>query len=50
MRYSSDVYIRNIIFTLHRYLGLVAGLVLIIGLTGSLLVFPREIDQSRVSQ
>ncbi|MGI2908683.1 PepSY-associated TM helix domain-containing protein [Tolypothrix sp. VBCCA 56010] len=37
--------IRNVAFTLHRYLGLVVGLILIIvGLTGSLLVFQEEID------
>ncbi len=38
--------IRDLTFTLHRYLGLAVGLVLIIvGLTGSLLVFEKEIDQ-----
>ncbi|MEH1835237.1 MAG: PepSY-associated TM helix domain-containing protein [Nostoc sp.] len=43
--------LRNIAFFLHRYLGLVAALVLIIvGLTGSLLVFQREIDEFLVSQ
>lgn len=37
---------RNWIFTLHRYLGLALGLILIIvGLTGSLLVFEDEINQ-----
>jgi uncharacterized iron-regulated membrane protein len=36
---------RNIVFSLHRYLGLVVGSILIIvGLTGSLLVFQKEID------
>ena len=36
---------RNIAFYLHRYLGLVVGLILIIvGLTGSLLVFHGEIE------
>ncbi|MEH2080507.1 MAG: PepSY-associated TM helix domain-containing protein [Nostoc sp.] len=36
---------RNLIFNLHRYLGLVLGLIAIIaGLTGSLLVFMHEID------
>ena len=36
---------RNVIFNLHRYLGLVVGLIAIIaGLTGSLLVFMRDID------
>ncbi|MEH2072181.1 MAG: PepSY-associated TM helix domain-containing protein [Nostoc sp.] len=43
--------LRNIAFFLHRYLGLVAALVLIIvGLTGSLLVFQHEIDEFLVSQ
>ncbi|MEH2395536.1 MAG: PepSY-associated TM helix domain-containing protein [Nostoc sp.] len=37
--------VRNLIFTLHRYLGLALGLIaIIIGLTGSLLVFHTEID------
>lgn len=37
--------LRNTVFILHRYLGLVLGLVLIIvGLTGSLLVFQHEIS------
>lgn len=36
---------RNLIFQLHRYLGLVVGLILVIvGLTGSLLVFVPELD------
>jgi uncharacterized iron-regulated membrane protein len=43
--------IRNFTFYIHRYLGLIVGLLLIIiGLTGSLLVFQREIDQFLVSQ
>ncbi len=43
--------IRDLTFTLHRYLGLAVGLVLIIvGLTGSLLVFEKEIDQFFVAQ
>lgn len=43
--------VRHIVFFLHRYLGLVVGLLLVIvGLTGSLLVFQREIDQFLVSQ
>ena len=36
---------RDVMFNLHRYLGLVVGLIAIIaGLTGSLLVFMRDID------
>lgn len=43
--------IRNIAFSLHRYIGLSVGLVLIIvGLTGSLLVFNREINVTLVKQ
>lgn len=42
--------IRNIAFSLHRYLGLVVGMILIIvGLTGSLLVFQEEIDHFLVN-
>jgi uncharacterized iron-regulated membrane protein len=42
--------IRNVAFTLHRYLGLVVGIILIIvGLTGSLLVFQEEIDHFLVN-
>lgn len=38
--------LRNWIFTLHRYLGLALGLMaIIIGLTGSLLIFHAEIQQ-----
>jgi len=38
--------LRDILFPLHRYIGLVVGLLLIIvGLTGSLLVFEHELDQ-----
>ncbi|MEH1832583.1 MAG: PepSY-associated TM helix domain-containing protein [Nostoc sp.] len=38
--------LRNLAFTLHRYIGLAIGLVLIvIGLTGSLLVFNGEISE-----
>ena len=37
--------LRHFTFTLHRYIGLAVGLLLIIvGLTGSLLVFEKEID------
>ncbi|NMF64796.1 PepSY-associated TM helix domain-containing protein [Brasilonema octagenarum] len=44
--------LRNLIFTLHRYIGLAVGLIaIIVGLTGSLLVFHSEIstfDQQRL--
>ena len=37
--------LRNFVFALHRYIGLVVGLIaIIIGLTGSLLVFKSEIS------
>lgn len=37
--------VRNLAFYLHRYLGLILGLLLIlIGITGSLLIFEREIE------
>ncbi len=37
--------LRSVTFTLHRYVGLVAGLIVaIVGLTGSLLVFEPEIN------
>ncbi|AFY31692.1 PepSY domain-containing protein [Calothrix sp. PCC 7507] len=43
--------IRNLSFYLHRYIGLFVGLILIIiGLTGSLLVFEQEINRWQVSQ
>ncbi len=43
--------IRNIIVSTHRYLGLLVGLILIIvGLTGSLLVFQHEIDDWAIQQ
>ncbi|MEH2079176.1 MAG: PepSY-associated TM helix domain-containing protein [Nostoc sp.] len=43
--------IRDWTFYIHRYLGLIVALLsIIIGLTGSLLVFEREIDQFLVSQ
>ncbi|MEH2462335.1 PepSY-associated TM helix domain-containing protein [Nostoc sp.] len=43
--------IRNLIFTLHRYIGFSVGLLLIvIGLTGSLLVFQKEINHFLVAQ
>ncbi len=45
------VKLRKWAFVLHRYIGLVVGLVLIIiGLTGSVLVFQREIDAFVISQ
>ncbi|MHC5613448.1 MAG: PepSY domain-containing protein [Nostoc sp.] len=38
--------LRDFVFILHRYIGLVVGVLLIIaGLTGSLLVFAPEIDE-----
>jgi uncharacterized iron-regulated membrane protein len=43
--------IRNLAFSLHRYIGLAVGLILIIvGLTGSLLVFQKELDSILVKQ
>ena len=43
--------LRKWAFVLHRYIGLVVGLLLIIiGLTGSVLVFQREIDAFVISQ
>lgn len=43
--------IRNLAFSLHRYIGLTVGLILVIvGLTGSLLVFQKEIDAALVKQ
>ncbi len=43
--------IRNLAFSLHRYIGLTVGLILVIvGLTGSLLVFQKEIDVALVKQ
>jgi uncharacterized iron-regulated membrane protein len=43
--------IRNLAFSLHRYIGLTVGLILVIvGLTGSLLVFQKELDSILVKQ
>ena len=43
--------IRNTAFSLHRYIGLAVGLIIVIvGLTGSLLVFNHEIDVALVKQ
>jgi uncharacterized iron-regulated membrane protein len=43
--------IRNLAFSLHRYIGLAVGIILVIvGLTGSLLVFQKEIDAALVKQ
>lgn len=43
--------LRNLAFYLHRYLGLIVGLILIIvGITGSLLVFHNEIDRFLIGQ
>lgn len=42
--------LRNRVFSLHRYLGLAVGLVLVlVGLTGSLLVFHNEIDRVMIN-
>lgn len=42
---------RNWIFTLHRYLGLAVGLMtIIVGLTGSLLVFEQDVDRWMIAQ
>ncbi|MCU0533728.1 MAG: PepSY domain-containing protein [Hydrococcus sp. Prado102] len=42
---------RNFAFYLHRYIGLAVGLIAIaIGLTGSLLVFHKEIDEFQIQQ
>lgn len=41
--------LRSLIFQLHRYLGLICGLILVvIGTTGSLLVFSSEIEHQLV--
>jgi uncharacterized iron-regulated membrane protein len=43
------VRLRNLVFTLHRYVGLAVGLLLVIvGLTGSLLVFEPELDRALI--
>jgi uncharacterized iron-regulated membrane protein len=43
--------IRSLAFSLHRYIGLTVGLILVIvGLTGSLLVFQKELDSILVKQ
>ena len=43
--------IRNLAFSLHRYIGLAVGLILVIvGLTGSLLVFNHEIEVALIKQ
>jgi uncharacterized iron-regulated membrane protein len=42
-------WLRSFVFQLHRYLGLVCGLILVvIGLTGSLLVFSSEIEHQLI--
>lgn len=41
--------LRKLVFTLHRYVGLAVGLILVvIGLTGSLLVFEPELDRALI--
>ena len=43
--------IRNLAFSFHRYIGLAVGLILVIvGLTGSLLVFNQEINAALVKR
>ncbi|MBE9168618.1 PepSY domain-containing protein [Pleurocapsales cyanobacterium LEGE 06147] len=43
--------LRNLAFKLHRYIGLFVGVILVIvGLTGSLLVFSHELDQILIEQ
>lgn len=43
--------LRNLAFTLHRYIGLAVGIILVIvGLTGSLLVFEHEMDEWAIQQ
>ena len=43
--------LRNLAFTLHRYIGLAVGIILVIvGLTGSLLVFEHEMDEWVIQQ
>ena len=43
--------IRNIAFSIHRYIGLLVGLILVIvGLTGSMLVFEHEMDNWNIQQ
>lgn len=43
--------VRNIAFILHRYIGLAIGIILVIvGLTGSLLVFEHEMDEWAIQQ
>lgn len=43
--------LRKLAFTLHRYIGLAVGIILIIvGLTGSLLVFEHELDDWAIQQ
>ena len=43
--------LRNLAFTLHRYIGLAVGIILVIvGLTGSLLVFQHEMDDWTIQQ
>jgi uncharacterized iron-regulated membrane protein len=44
-------HIHHLVFILHRYIGLVVGLIIIIiGFTGSLLVFQEEIDHRLIQQ
>ncbi len=43
--------IRQLAFQLHRYIGIAVGFIIVIaGLTGSLLVFEKEIDDFLITQ
>lgn len=47
----SNKKLRNFVFTLHRYIGLAVGLIaILVGLTGSLIVFQREINEFQLHQ
>ncbi|MEH2112019.1 PepSY-associated TM helix domain-containing protein [Nostoc sp.] len=47
----SNKKLRNFVFTLHRYIGLAVGLIaILVGLTGSLIVFQREISEFQLHQ
>ncbi|MEH2064876.1 MAG: PepSY-associated TM helix domain-containing protein [Nostoc sp.] len=47
----SNKKLRNFVLTLHRYIGLAVGLIaILVGLTGSLIVFQREINEFQLHQ